>query len=75
MKLFSLRTVRTNPMGFEAMVIRAESESQARGMATAHAASSVVSEVRDWGDRAEVECAEVFIEGPLEVLASEYNSE
>jgi hypothetical protein len=72
-KLFILRTRKRNPMGYESMLIRAESETEARGLATGTAATTQVSDIRDWLDISLVECTELQVDGKSDVLLCVFN--
>ena len=74
-KLFILSTRKRNPVGYESMLIRAESETEARGLATGTAATTQVSDIHDWLDTTLVDCNELQVDGKTDVLLCVYNSE
>ena len=75
MKFFKLETARWR-MGYESMIIRAESESQDRMIATVKASDHSHHEaVADWNDPVEVTAVELPVDGVPEFLLGQFNTE
>ena len=66
-------------MGYESMIIRADSESQARTIATKKVSdhrTPKADEIVDWNDPAKVTVVELLtVDGPPEFLLGQFNTE